>query len=796
VAGELYIGGAGLAWGYHQRGELTAERFVPNPFAGDQRSAAGGRAGDAGSRLYKTGDRVAYLADAAGNIAFLGRLDDQVKLRGYRVEPGEVAVVLGQHPQVRAAVVLAREDVPGDKRLVAYVVEESGVREQGPGEPAPHQESGISGQSSGSEDTEIRRHGDTETPHVILSAPRAPSPDPRTLIPDLRAFLAARLPEYMVPAAFVFLDALPLTPHGKIDRHALPAPDRERPLLEEGFVAPRTATEQLLAHIWAAVLRLDQVGLHDNFFALGGDSILSLQIIARAKQAGLQLSPRQLFQHQTIATLAAVAGTSLSSPAEQGLVTGTVPLSPIQHAFFAQQLPQPQHYNQAVLLALPDPLDAALLQQALLRVQAHHDALRLRFTPSASGWQQAHTPELDAALLRIDLTALAQAAQPAVLEASAAALQASLDLRQGPLLRAALFQCSRVPAQRLLLIIHHLLVDTVSWGILLEDLQTALRQLRQGTAVLLPPKTSSFQSWSEHLVAYAQSQALRQELPYWLDAARVPVARLPRDYLGGANTVASVCEVLVTLNPQATRALLQAVPPVYQTQINDVLLAALVQAWERWTGQQTLLLDLEGHGREELFEDVDVTRTVGWFTTLFPLRLDLRRVSAAGAALKAIKEQLRAIPQRGLGYGVLRYLSADSTVAKQLAELPAPEISFNYLGQLDAVIAETGLFEPAPEASGPVQDLRGSRKYLLDIIGFVSAGQLHMRWVYSEAVHERATIERLAQGYIVALQTLIAHCQAPDAGSYTPSDFPKAKVSQKELDKLIASINKGGRRQS
>jgi amino acid adenylation domain-containing protein/non-ribosomal peptide synthase protein (TIGR01720 family) len=758
VPGELFIGGIGLARGYLNRPDLTAERFVPNPFAtlnakretlneqSVQRSATQRVPGV--QRLYRTGDLARYQPDGA--IEFLRRIDHQVKLRGFRIEPGEVEALIRQHPLVRDAVVVVREDAPDQRRLVAYVVEGSGV----------------------------------ETARRAVS-----TPDPQPLIPDLRAFLAERLPAYMLPAAFVVLEALPLTVHDKVDRRALPAPEDTRSNLDDTFVAPRTLVEQTLAAIWAKVLRRARVGVHDNFFTLGGDSILGLQVVARARQSGLQLIPRQLFQHQTIAALAAVADTPADSVAEQGLVAGPVPLTPIQRWFFAQELAAPHHWNQAVLLAARAPLVPSLLERALHHLLAHHDALRLRFERTVAGWQQTHVAGVPPTpLLCLDLTALDMTAQPAALAASTAGLQASLDLAQAPLVRAALFYCHGTPSQRLLLILHHLIVDTVSWGILLEDLYMVYTQLQQGAAVQLPPKTTAFRTWAERLVAYAQTDALWQEVPYWQHAVQLLGTRLPVDLGGTVNTVAAAREVMVTLGAAATRTLLHEIPPVYRTQINDVLLTALVQAFAAWTGQATLLIDLEGHGREIMFDDVDLTRTVGWFTTLFPVLLDLRGVDGPGAAVQAIKEQLRAIPQRGLGYGVLRYLREDAAVVAELAGLPVAEVRFNYLGQLDLLDEANGLFDVAVEASGPTQSPLGQRSHLLDVIGFVRDGQLQVSWIYSAAVYTRTTVERLAQGYIAALQALIAHCQDTGAGGYTPSDFPLTRVEQHELDMAFEEV--------
>ncbi|MGJ4946752.1 condensation domain-containing protein, partial [Bradyrhizobium sp. HKCCYLS1011] len=373
---------------------------------------------------------------------------------------------------------------------------------------------------------------------------------------------------------------------------------------------------------------------------------------------------------------------------------------------------------------------------------------------------------------------------PAALRMHADRLQAALDLQAGPLLRAALFDLGS-QGKRLLVIIHHLVVDGVSWRILLEDLATAFDALRRGEPVRLAAKTTSFQAWAERLVTHAGSDALQRELAYWQRLPWSELGRLPRDHDGGTNSAESVRMVSTSVDAAETRALLQEVPGVYHTQINDVLLTALVEALADWTGRRQLLIGLEGHGREELFGDVDVSRTVGWFTSLFPVLLDVGGTAGPGAALKAVKEQLRAVPQRGVGYGLLRYLSN--------AAMPevAPELSFNYLGQLDGAGGE-GSLRFAAEDVGAQQDRRNTRAHLIDVSAYVRDGRLQLQWFYSADLHEAATITALAEDHVAALRALIAHC-AVSEGGLTPSDVPLAGLGQDELDRVVAAI--GGPRQ-
>ncbi|XXY48923.1 amino acid adenylation domain-containing protein [Sorangium sp. So ce269] len=718
VPGEIYVGGAGVARGYLNRGELTAQRFVADPFSSEP-----------GARLYRSGDRARWLPD--GTMDHLGRIDHQVKIRGFRIELDEIDAALARHPAVGEVAVLVREDTADDKRLVAYLIPRSG--------------------------------------QPCSSA-------------ELRSFLKEKLPEYMVPSAFVWLEAFPLTTNGKLDRRALPSPAQVRSTTDKAFAPPRAGAEQTLADIWAEVLGAERVGADDNFFELGGDSILSVQIVARARQAGLELTPKHVFEYQTIAELAAVAGSARAVSAEQGLMTGAAPLSPIQRWFFEQELAEPHHFNQAILLELHRPAAPEVLAAALDELLRHHDALRLRFTRSASGWEQAYAPPADAAPLSlVDLSALPAAERATALAARAAELQASLDLARGPVLRAALFHLGADLPARLLLVVHHLVIDGVSWRILLEDLQTLLDQRAQGAPARLPPKTTSLRHWMDRLAQHAGSEAIRRELPAWLDALSAPAARLPVDFPRGESTAGSARSLDVSLPAEETRALLQEVPAAYRTQINDVLLTAWALAMSRWTKEPVTLLDLEGHGREDIGPDVDVTRTVGWFTTIFPVRLDLTGREGLGEALCAVKEQLRAVPGHGLGYMLLRYLND----APEIAGAPSPEVLFNYLGQVDATLGASSWFTPTQEPCGPVRSPRGRRTHALEVTALVAGGSLQLSFVYSDALHRPGTIQALADGFLGALRALIAHCRSPGVGGYTPSDFPLARLDQRALDRLV-----------
>jgi amino acid adenylation domain-containing protein/non-ribosomal peptide synthase protein (TIGR01720 family) len=715
VPGEIYVGGVGLARGYRGRPDLTAERFVPNPF------------GAPGERLYRTGDLARFYPDR--RLEFRGRLDDQLKVRGFRVEPAEVQAALASCPGVGEAAVVARRAGAGGGSLVAYV--------------AP------------------------------LGLDLA----------ELRRSLRALLPDDMMPAAWVRLAALPRTASGKLDRAALPPPAAARPVVED-YVAPRNAAEERLAVIWEELLRVERVGVHDNFFALGGDSILSIQVVARARRAGLALSPRQVFEHQTVAELAAVAGESLTAAGAGGAATGPVPLTPVAHWFLERRLPAAHHWNQALLLALRQPVASHRLHRACARLYEHHDALRLRVAEEDAGWRQwcAAPDAAGAPFARLDLSALPPGKRAAALSAAASRLQASLDLAAGPLVRFVHIVLGEGMDERLLIIAHHLTVDGVSWRILLEDLS----QLTAGEAAELPPRTTSLQRWAELLAERGASAGRNGELSYWLAVGAGAPPPLPRDRLAGENVERSARGIRVALDEEETRLLREEIQRTYHARIEEALLAAVAAACAAWTGESKLLVDVEGHGREELFEGVDLSRTVGWFTCFYPVLLE---APAGGpqAALLTAKERLRSVPARGVGYGLLRYL-AGGEVAAGLAALPPAELSFNYLGQLDGVLAGASPFAPAPEDAGPPRHPAAPRSHALEVVAKIASGRLLIDWTYSRNLHRRGTVAALASRCAEALRGLLTHCRTAGAGAYTPSDFPQARLSQEDLDALVADL--------
>ncbi len=694
VPGELWIGGIGVARGYLNRPELTRERFVTAPFA-------------PGERLYRSGDLVRWLPD--GSLEYKGRMDDQVKIRGHRIELGEIEARLLQHPAVREAVVVSRQDDEGMAYLAAYFTSDSQWTSE-----------------------------------------------------ELRVFLARELPEYMLPSRFMELMDLPLNPNGKVDKHALPEP----PVPETGtanYIPPRNEMEQLLADIWQDVLRIEKVGIRDNFFELGGDSIKAIQIAARLHEQQLRFEMKDLFRHPTIAELAPLTR-RLEVKREQGPMEGEVPLTPIQHWFFEQPLEAPHHYNQSMMLYRAEGWDPSRVEAAFERLVEHHDALRMIYELEGERVRQRCRGLEEGPFFTLDCVDVRGEVDPAGrIEETAEGLQAGLDLEKGPLVRLGLFATDE--GDHLLIVIHHLVVDGVSWRILLEDLETLYR------GGVLPEKTSSYREWAEGLIRYGESREAAKEEVYWQEIEQQEIPSLPRDResrevhrFGNSRTE------VVTLDEATTSQLLTEAHQAYRTEINDLLLAALSLAIREWSGADQVAIHLEGHGREEILPEVDLTRTVGWFTSIYPVVLPVR-TEDPGTVIKEVKETLRRVPHKGVGYGVRRYLQGKRGKVQ-------PRIGFNYLGS----------FEQEAESGMPVGTMIASGNVLeedLDLTAVVVKNQLHLRIAYHSHLFHAATIQRLASGMVRHLLRLTKHCLAKDRSEYTPSDFSEKDLTLDELEDVF-----------
>lgn len=753
LGGELTIGGPQVSRGYLNQAALTAEKFVPDPFCLQP-----------GQRLYRSGDFARYLSE--GHLLFQGRKDKQVKIRGFRIELAEIENALLSLPTIQEVCVttVGQAKTP---RLYAYVV--------------------------------LKQQGGSNAADVIQS-------------------LQNLLPDYMLPAGISFLDTLPATTNGKLDFDALPLPVFQDDSTE--FVAARDDVEKLLCQIWQDVLDIERVGIHDNFFDLGGDSILSIQIVSRLKQVGITLSVKQLFQQQTVAQLATIASLTLQIVTPQETLTGPYLLGPIQHWFFENFSASLQHFNQSVYLHISQQVDAATLEQTLHRLVGHHDLLRSKFvgvTNERDKNEEIVKREADKALVDRDNneTIVEYDSIEAFIEyestfeivelhdfslsttenidaeitAVAKRAQASLTMQTGDLLRAVLFQMPEGQANRLLLIVHHLVIDGISWRILLEDLESLLVQHTQKVALKLKPKTSSFAQWTSALSQYANSQHALNDLPYWQAQVNQRVPNLPVDFSAdlSKNTLGSTLHLESSLDSEMTQALLTEVPKVYRTQINDILLTALVTALGRWAQLHEFEISLEGHGREDLFDDLDMTRTVGWFTSLFPVRLSYRKDEALGQTIGRIKECMRNIPANGLTYGLLRYLNTDEQTRQSLTQGTASQISFNYLGQFDQGAQGQLLLDEAKGDTGSDIGSAGQRQALIDINARISSGQFFLNISYSKNIYTTQTIEHFSAFYLNELRNIVRHCAERQATPFFGDRFPLATLTDKNYTELTST---------
>jgi len=728
MEGELYLGGAGLARGYLGRPEATAGAFVPNPF------------GD--GRLYRTGDRARFR-DAA-TLELLGRWDDQLKINGYRVEPAEIAAIAEEEPTVGRAFVTAIKGAGGRATLAAYLTPTDGG-------DAPDREA-------------------------------------------VRARLDAALPRYMVPRHLVVLEKLPLTANGKIDRRALPAP-------EAGSDAPSAASlstngssitglaansssspEEALLTVWRALLKGGEIGLDDDFFALGGDSILAIQMAARLHQRGLRMVAAEIYHHPTIRRLAPRLVPLHRVHADQGRLTGALPAAPIQHWFFEHRpLPNPDHWNMSVMLEMAPDITLDQVRAAFTRLLDRHDALRIRIRREGDGgWSQHYGDAREVPMDELERFTPGQ-------------IQRRLNLAEGPPLRLGWRAGGEGAPPQLLIVVHHLVMDGVSWRILLEELAHCLTAARDGTPVELGAKSSAWREWLTRLGEYARSAALDEAREYWATLAGIPYEPLPREAgqeSGRGDTVGDTEVVRATLSAERTEALLHDSGRAYNTDLNDLLITALAWVFAEFIDDDLLMVELEGHGREPLFDELDLSRTIGWFTSRYPVWLDLEGAAGPEEALRVVKEQRRRIPDNGLSYGLLRYLGRDEDRAR-LASMPQPELSFNYLGRFDASIDPGAPFRLSDATRGDERDPDCGRRHTIAVDAMILDGRLTVDWNFSPRRISRPRTERLAGAFNATVEALIDHCAAVTAPCHTPSDFTAVALEQRDLDAIAAALGAG-----
>jgi non-ribosomal peptide synthase protein (TIGR01720 family) len=606
-----------------------------------------------------------------------------------------------------------------------------------------------------------------------------PGPDGLPAVAELRRYLDGELPAYLVPSAFVELGAIPLTSNGKVDRDRLPAPEDGRPAVSEAYQEPQSPVQRTLADIVSAVVGVEPVGITDNFFEIGGDSILAIQVVARAQEAGLRLSPQDLFAHPTIAALAEVAGAGPVVDAEQADVTGPVPVAPNQRWFGAAAITDPHHWNRSVLLEIPADTAPGLVERAVEHLMVHHDGLRQRILLAGADRMRVRIAQRGdvTPFAAYDLTGLDEAEQADRIEELAVQTQAGLDPAVGPLVRSALFRLGGGRPDRLAIVAHRLVADAASMRILVEDLHRALAQLAAGDPVTLPPKTTSWQSWVRRLIAYAATPPVQSQRGYWSDLVAAPGGGLPvdRPTEPAADTAATEATVVVALGAAETTELLAA-PEALTCGIDEVLLAALGRALCGWSGADRHLVDVERPGRAALFDEVDLSRTVGWVGRTHPVALTGDPYDSPEATLKAVTEMLQTVPADGIGWQLLR-ADPDPVPAAPV------ELAFAYLGDVDP----PG-FAPVAEPIGPDASPRGRRPYPIEVEASLAGGVFGVRWRYSVSRHEHSTVLGVAERYLSELRALIDAARHPVQATPTPADFPLARVDQARLDDLLSRI--------
>ena len=717
VVGELYVGGSGVTQGYHNQADLTEARFLTNPFS------------HVHTRMYRTGDLARYRAD--GTIDFLGRADRQVKIRGYRIEPDEIAAVIRQHPKVQDALVTVQKN---EQRLIAYFLQNEA----------------------------------TETD-------------------ELRQFVKSKLPEYMLPSTWFLLDDFPRLPNGKINLNALPEAQHSPFANGSNFVAPRNETEQKLVEIWQEVLNIKTISIYDNFFEIGGDSILSIQIIAKARKAGLALKANQLFEHQSIAELVLFVAPT-DTPTERETYTGEVALTPIQHWFFETYRTAPQHWNMAIRMEVDPIISVDIARKSVSHLIKANDALRLVF--EVSKMSDIHkmsdirgsilSPEKINSFQYFDCKNVSINNLENEIKTQASHIHTNLKLSEGSLFQVAYFDCPHTHSNVLVFIAHHLIIDVVSWQTLIEDFKTICSQIVDNKKINASQKSTTFKDWSEHLSNLATQNYFEDELAFWQKQSKVDVD-FPSDFEHNLPIKEQDFEdIIFELDTATTQALLRETNSTYTTKTDEVLLTAFMQAVFDFTNNNEIQIALERHGRDA-FDEIDVTDTIGWFTSFFTLNLVLENPIDIGASLKSVKEQIRAVPNSGLGYGVLRYLR------KENIDNQAP-IVFNYLGNQNA--SETGTFGASEMLFDNARHPQSERHHLLEINAQIKNEKLQVRWSYSPKIHRTETIKNLIQNFEKNLCNLIQHCQNTEK-QYTPSDFPEVNLSQRDLQELVAILSIG-----
>lgn len=705
-------------------GDGVAIGYLNRPELTDERFVSVNNYRDSNERAYRTGD-VGYYRDD-GSLVFCGRVDRQIKIRGHRIELGEIESAL-----------LALDEVTD---VVAV----------------PHQEK-------------------ENAAHRILAFFVGNAfDDHQTWTNRMRE----HLPEFMIPDLFIPVDQIPKLPNGKVDTGALTADISLRD--RDNFVAPRNSIEEKLVGIWKEAIGLENLGVQDNFFSLGGDSIISIQIISRARRQGIVIQPRDIANHPTIASLAEVAITEFvgEDHDEAGI---DVPLSPIQHWFFEREFANPNHWNQSQLFETHMDCDIDILEKAIVEVVGHHPMLNARFERRDAGWCQriADSPS------PIHIETIAHATEnPNAFQNQCLELQRGLDITNGPLFKIVRLIGSGNKNDLLLFVVHHLVIDAVSWRILIDDIEFAYQDISQGKQVRLLNNHTSFARWTRQLEKLSCSQSVVTQLDSYLQTS-TGINALPVDYQSTQVATEAVVEIASAIcDESTTQSLRNEANAAYHTTTQDLLLAATSMTLGQWTGENDVLIEVESHGRSSSQTDLDTSRTVGWFTAVYPIRFEADW-SDVSETVKAVKERQRIIADNGLGFGMLRHLN--KATRDQLGDVTQPEFLFNYLG-VESLPAESAVLRPIPGANESSRDGRNAKTVGLELNTVIRRGKLTVSLRYSPFQLKGETASRLVESFVDNLRSIVDHCLGREVG-FTPSDFIESGLSQEELDEFLDDLD-------
>ncbi len=683
-----------------------------------------------GELMYLTGDLGRWLPN--GDIEYIGRQDDQVKIRGYRIELGEISNTLSKDPTIESCCVLAREGNTSNKRLIGYVVPKEEFDKQ--------------------------------------------------VIQDR---LRSQLPDYMVPQLWVSLDSMPLTSNGKINKKELPDPQDSEFSVEQ-YVAPTSTLEKDLVQIWQDLLGVDEIGVNDNFFELGGDSIITIQVVTRLKRLDYHIQPKDVFKNQTISDLSKVIEESSNSiEGEQGELTGESKLLPIQQRYLEKIYSEGAHYNQALLLEIDKSISVSLLEDAVKALMNYHDVLRFSYRQNEDKtWFQTYTA-YTTNKGRVEVSTVPSESISNAITAVCNQYQRSLSIEKGEVFKTVLIKTPDTESRnRFFMVADHLVIDGVSWRILSDDLGNILNVLSKGKPIGLGKKGSSYRQWVDKMNTYANGKAVASQVSYW-ESLAADYQPIPVDKEGAHPKMKDVVEYSIQLSKGLTTSLLQEVNHGYGTDINDILVSCLALTISNWSKQDKVIIGLEGHGREDIAKDVDVSNTIGWFTNLFPVVLSVEKNQSFGDLIKSTKEGIRRIPDKGMGYGALAYLHSSPEVREKVAAVRW-DILFNYLGQFDSITGVNTLLKIAKESTGDQMGENAAFDHKLEIDSNIIEGELKMTWSYAMTIYDAATIEKIANDYIANLTDIILHCKNKEAKDITPSDYRLEKeIGYQEFDAFL-----------